>query len=44
MVSITIPGLDADELHIRPLANVCTIEDEARDILNSVLNNRKLLT
>ena len=46
MTSITINGLDgdaADELRIRALANDCTIEDEARDILNFVLNNRKVL-
>lgn len=46
MTSITIKGLDgdaADELRIRALANDCTVEDEARDILNFVLNNRKLL-
>ena len=46
MTSITIKGLDgdaADELRIRALANDCTIEDEARDILNFVLNNRKVL-
>lgn len=46
MTSIIIKGLDgdaADELRIRALANDCTIEDEARDILNFVLNNRKVL-
>ena len=46
MVRITIDELDveaADELRIRALANDWTIEDEARDILNFVLNNRKVL-
>lgn len=46
MVRITIDELDAeaaDELGIRALANDCTIEEEARDILNFVLNNRKVL-
>ena len=46
MVRITIDELDAeaaDELRIRALANDCSIEEEARDILNFALNNRKVL-
>ena len=46
MVRIMIDDLDAeaaDELRIRALANDCTIEEEARDILNFVLNNRQVL-
>ena len=46
MVRMTIDELDAeaaDELRIRALANDCSIEEEARDILNFVLNNRKIL-
>ena len=46
MVRIMIDELDAeaaDELRIRALANDCTVEEEARDILNFVLNDRKAL-
>ena len=46
MVHIMIHELDAeaaDELRIRALANDCTVEEEARDILNFVLNDRKVL-
>ena len=46
MVRITIDELDAeaaDELRIRALANDCTIEEEARNILRFVLRNRGML-
>ena len=46
MARIMIDDLDAeaaDELRIRALANDRTVEEEARDILNFVLNDRKVL-
>ena len=42
MASITIGSLDAaaaDELRIRALANDCTLEEEARNILCFALTN-----
>ena len=46
MTSITIGSLDAaaaDELRIRALANDCTLEEEARNILSYVLKHRGML-
>ena len=46
MVRIVIHELDAeaaDELRIRALANDCSIEEEARDVLSFALKNRGLL-
>ena len=46
MTSITIGSLDAaaaDELRIRALANDCTLEEEARNILCFALTNWEIL-
>ena len=46
MVRIMIDELDAeaaDELRIRALANDCTIEEEARNVLSFALKNRGML-
>jgi len=46
MVRITIHELDAeaaDELRIRALANDCSIEEEARNVLSFSLKNRGML-
>ena len=46
MARIMIDELDAeaaDELRIRALANDCTIEEEARNVLSFALKNRGML-